>query len=192
MARSVPTAMSRRGEIPPPCRRPSPHDIINIIPIRLLRYGGWTVEPREIERSAVCEDVPLPIVRLNRWFIVLAGAAALLLRSPLPLTVLLLVLLPATFLGQRWSLIFHLGRALFGERLASAEREDRRLMRFNNAIAVTLLTGAHVFFYLGLPAVGWVLAAMVVAAAAIALAGFCVGCFLYYQFRLNRYRLFGR
>jgi hypothetical protein len=25
----------------------------------------------------------------------------------------------------------------------------------------------------------------------LAIAGFCVGCFLYYQFKLNRYRLFG-
>jgi len=27
--------------------------------------------------------------------------------------------------------------------------------------------------------------------AAIALAGFCVGCFLFYQFKLNRSRIFG-
>jgi len=65
-------------------------------------------------------------------------------------------------------------------------------MRFNNIIAVSLLVGAHLAFYFGRKGVGLVLVTMVVAAAAIALAGFCVGCFLYYQFKLNRYRLFGR
>lgn len=147
---------------------------------------------QENERHTHHEDVPLPIVRLNRWLIVLAGAAALLLWSPWPLTVLLLLLLPGVLFGQRWSPIAHLGRALFRGRLEGAEREDRRLMRFNNVIAVSLLAGAHAAFYLGVPVLGWVLAAMVVTAAAVALAGFCVGCFLYYQFRLNRYRLFGQ
>jgi len=142
--------------------------------------------------SAACEDVPLPIVRLNRWLIVLSGAAAILLQTPLPATLVLLLLLPGTLFGQRWSPIFHLGRLIFGASLASAEREDRRLMRFNNSIAVTLLVGAHLAYSLGLPVLAWVLIGMVVTAAAVALAGFCVGCFLYYQFRLNRYRLFGR
>jgi hypothetical protein len=33
---------------------------------------------------------------------------------------------------------------------------------------------------------------MVGIAAAVALGGFCFGCFLYYQFNLQRYRLFGK
>lgn len=150
------------------------------------------MEPLGKERPEVCEDVPLPTVRLNRWLIVLCGAAALLLQHPLPATLLFLVLLPAALFGQRWSLIFHLGRALFGKRLDGAEYEDRRLMRFNNLIAVLLLGGAHAAYYLGQPLLAAVLVAMVVLAAAVALAGFCVGCFLYYQLRLNQYRLFGK
>ena len=45
-------------------------------------------------------------------------------------------------------------------------------MRFNNILAAIIL---------GLAAL----------AAAIALAGFCFGCFLFYQFKLKRARLFG-
>jgi hypothetical protein len=45
---------------------------------------------------------------------------------------------------------------------------------------------------LGVPVVGWIFALMVAAAAGVALAGFCVGCFMYYQFNLQRYRLFGK
>ena len=64
-------------------------------------------------------------------------------------------------------------------------------MRFNNLIATLLLGFAQVAFILGAPVVGWALALMVAVAASVALAGFCVGCFIYYQFRLQRYRVFG-
>jgi len=46
-------------------------------------------------------------------------------------------------------------------------------------------------FLLGANMAGWILAATVAAAAAIALCGFCFGCFLYFQFNLHRHRFFG-
>lgn len=142
--------------------------------------------------SFPCEDIPLPIVKLNRWTLLLGVVAGLALQQPLFTTALFLVLLPAVVWGQRASLVFQLGRRLFAARTAVAEREDRRLMRFNNSIALTLLGLAQIAFATGNPAVGWSLAGMVAVAAGVALAGFCVGCFLYYQFRLQRYRLFGQ
>ena len=36
-----------------------------------------------------------------------------------------------------------------------------------------------------------IFAGLAALAAAVALAGFCFGCFLFYQFKLNRARLFG-
>jgi len=139
-----------------------------------------------------CVDIPLPIVKLNRWILLLGILGGLALRQPLVTTVLFVVLLPATLLGQKASLIYRLGRVLFASRLAVAETEDRRLQRFNNGIATALLGGAQAAFALGFPVLGWALALAVATAAGVALAGFCVGCFLYYQFRLNRYRLLGR
>jgi hypothetical protein len=61
-------------------------------------------------------------------------------------------------------------------------------MRFNNAIAVGCLAVAQVAFLAGAPLVGWVFAGMVALAAA-ALAGFCVGCVLFYQLKRMRLRL---
>ncbi len=138
-----------------------------------------------------CADVPLPIVKLNRWTLVIGILGGLALRQPLVTTALFLVLLPASLFGQRVSLIFKIGKRLFAAQNVLAEREDRRLQRFNNAIATVLLGVAQVAFLLGLPILGWALALDVAAAAGVALAGFCVGCFLYYQFRLNRWRLTG-
>ncbi|MGE5591049.1 MAG: DUF4395 family protein [Bacillota bacterium] len=133
----------------------------------------------------------MPIVNLNRRTLVGGVLAGLLLQQPLVTTALLALLLPAVLFGRRASLIFRAGKWLLASRLAGAEREDRRLQRFNNAIAVTLLGGAQIAFALGQPLLGWTLSLAVALAAGVALMGSCVGCFLYYQFKLNRYRLFG-
>jgi len=136
-------------------------------------------------------DVPMPIVGLNRWVLLVGIVVGLVLQQPLLTTLLFLILLPAVVIGQRASLIFRVGKRLFARQIPTAEREDRRLMRFNNTIALALLGLAQVAFLLGAPLVGWVLAGLVAVAAGVALAGFCVGCFIYYQLKLNRYRLLG-
>ncbi|NWJ94244.1 MAG: DUF4395 domain-containing protein [Chloroflexi bacterium] len=147
---------------------------------------------RETLQTQSCEDIPLPVVKLNRWVLLLGVVLGLLVQQPLVTTVLFLVLLPAVLFGQRWSAIFQLGTRLFAAQIRTAEREDRRLMRFNNSIALFLFGAAQLAFISGLTLVGWILSLMVAVAAGVALAGFCVGCFLYYQFKLNRFRLLGR
>ena len=137
------------------------------------------------------ERIPLPIVKLNRWTLLAGVLTAFVTGQPLLTTALFLILLTAVLFGPRWNLIAQIGRRLF-VRGAVSEYEDRRLMRFNNLIATLLLGLAQIAFVLDAPVIGWALALMVAAAAAIALAGFCVGCFLYYQLKLQRYQLFGR
>jgi hypothetical protein len=138
-----------------------------------------------------CRDIPMPVVLLNRWTLVIGVILALVLQQPLITTTLFLILLPAVIFGQKGSLIFQLGTRLFSSQCATSELEDRRLQRFNNTIAIVLLGLAQVGFVSGISLAGWILAGMVAVAAGVALAGFCVGCFLYYQFKLQRFRLFG-
>lgn len=132
--------------------------------------------------------IPMPIVRFNRWVLLIGVAAGFLLRQPLLTTALALLLFGAVAFGPRGSLVFQAGKRLFARQNAVAEREDRGLMRFNNSIALILLSLAQIAFLAGFPALGWALALSVALAATVALAGFCVGCFLYFQFRLQRYR----
>ncbi len=136
-------------------------------------------------------DIPLSVVKLNRWILVVGVLAGLVLQQPLITTALFLILLPGIFFGRRANLIFRVGQCLSARQIAVTEYEDQRLMRFNNAISAIILGLAQVAFLTGHPMAGWVFAMVLAAAAAAAITGFCVGCFLYYQFKLNRYRLFG-
>src|SRR5690349_11082614 len=101
------------------------------------------------EEQATCDDIPLPIVKLNRWTLVLGVLSGLVLQWPLVTTALFLILLPAVIYGQKGSLIFQVGKRLLVNSKASPDDEpgeDRRLMRFNNAIATVLLGLAQVAF----------------------------------------------
>ena len=140
------------------------------------------------------KGIPLPLVKLNRWVLVVGVVSGLLLQQPLFTTVLFVMMLSAVLFGRRGSLIFQVGKRLLAKRNAAAQRagnvEDPQLVRFNNSIAAILLGGAQLAFLFGLGWVGWVLSVAVAVAAGVALAGFCLGCFLYFQFKMHHYRLF--
>jgi hypothetical protein len=138
------------------------------------------------------DGIPMPIVTLNRAALFGGIAIGLALRQPLWTTTLFVILLPAALFGRRASLFYLLGRILLAKWIPASEREDPRLMRFNNSLSAALLGAAQIAFLLRAWMLGWVLAGMVALAAGLALAGFCVGCLLYYQLKLRRYRLLGR
>ena len=143
------------------------------------------------QTEQVCEDVPQPIVNLNRWTLVTGVIAGLILQQPLFTTALFLILLPAVLFGQRASLIFQFGKRFLPGTETGAPGVDRRLMKFNNTIAVVMFGSAQMAFLLGATVLGWAFSLMVAVAAGVALAGYCVGCTIYYRFKVYKYRLFG-
>ncbi len=142
--------------------------------------------------TATCTGIPLPIVSLNRVVLLAGITAATLFQQPLITTALFFIILSAVVYGKKGSLIFFVGSHLFARQNLNAKTEDQKLMRFNNSIAALLLGGAQIAFLLGAPLAGWILSGTVAVAAAVALAGFCFGCFLFYQFNLQRFRFFGQ
>jgi len=135
--------------------------------------------------------IPLPIVRLNRLTILLGVILAYVLHIPLITTAVFIIVALAAAFGRRASLIYRIGTLLLHPDESAADGEDPRLMRFNNALAAIILGAAQIAFALQVPLLGYALAGVAALAAAVALAGFCFGCFLFYQFKLNRARLFG-
>ena len=143
-----------------------------------------------ISNTDSCEDgIPYPIVAVNRGIIVGGVLLALWTNQPLLTTVVLALLAPAALFGRKASPIFRIGSVLLREAIAHAPVEDQRVQRFNNIIAVVMLGAAQIAFLLGAAWLGWVFSVAVAFAALVALCGFCVGCFLYFQFRINRSRL---
>jgi hypothetical protein len=136
--------------------------------------------------------IPMPIVTLNRSVLLTGIILGYILHQPLITTALFLVVLPAVLWGQKASLIYFAGSRLFREINKSANTESPLLMRFNNTIAVVMLGTAQLAFLFGATMTGWIISGMVALAAFVALCGFCFGCFLYFQFNMQRYRLFGK
>lgn len=131
----------------------------------------------------------MPVVSFVRACHVAIVVAAFVFHAPWLIALDLAATLLALFGGP--NLLALGGRFALKGRLAGAPVEEFELARFNNAIAVVLFALALVAFALGWWLAGWILAAIVALAAAVAILGFCFGCFLYYQFKLNRFRIFG-
>jgi len=144
----------------------------------------------------VSAALPAPIVALNRATIVAGMLIALAVRAPAITTLLFAIVASAAIFGRRGSLIYAAGtRILRGANaaaVANGRTEDASLTRFNNALAATLLGVAQLAFLAHAALAGWILASLTAVAAAVALAGYCIGCTLFYQFKAVRFRLRGQ
>ncbi len=141
------------------------------------------------------DGVPAPIVALNRWTIVAGVVLAAALREPWITTLLFVVVASAAVCGRRGSLVIWAGsrwlRPSSAAARAAGDTEDAVLTRFNNALAAVMLGIAQLAFLDQLWIAGWALSVLTAAAAAIALAGYCVGCTLFYQVKSFRFRILG-
>lgn len=132
------------------------------------------------------KEIPIPYVRTNQAGIVLFVLLGIFLRQPALIIVLWLIQVVGLWLGARGNLFIRLVSPFLAGRVKSAATEAAELQRFNNSIAVLLLTIAVLCFWLSPASIaGYIFAGMVALAAFIAICGFCVGCFLYFQFKQN-------
>ena len=136
------------------------------------------------------KDVPLPVLAFTRWVYFIILASGILLQKPWETTLLLVVLLPAVLFGKKWNLIGRFGKKLLASKIPGSLYEDRRLIQFNNTLLVIMLVFAQVAFFTGNNIIGWIITSMAIAATGLALAGYCVGCFLYYRFKLYKYKFY--
>ncbi len=132
-------------------------------------------------------DIPLPLVTFSRWVYFTILVASIVTQFQPGISVLFLLLFPAVLFGKKWNLIGRAGKVLLNDRLHSTQYEDRRLIQFNNVLLLLFLAAAQAAFLFGFNLAGWIVVTFAIAANGLALAGFCIGCVLYYQFRLYRY-----
>jgi hypothetical protein len=134
------------------------------------------------------KDVPIPVLNFTRWIYFIILVSGIILQKPWETTMLLVLLFPVVLFGKKWNIIGRFGKKLLASKIPGSLYEDRRLIQFNNTLLVIMLILAQIAFITGNIVIGWVITSMAIAATGLALAGYCVGCFLYYKFKLYKYR----
>ncbi len=129
--------------------------------------------------------IPKPLVQLNQLFIVSTVILALIFYKGI-------LLLP--FIVGIYTLVVKKNPViLFSKRflrkpLDKYLQEDKNQQLFNQWIATICLGLSVLFFSLKLDTLGYVFSLMVVAAAGIALMGYCIGCTIRYRYMMWKYK----
>ncbi|TDL85608.1 DUF4395 domain-containing protein [Vibrio vulnificus] len=131
-------------------------------------------------------SIPRPLVRTNQWVILLSVATALLTGQlwilVIPLTTGLLGLL------FNFNPVMRLAKFFLKKKPSDYIPEDHSQQQFNQAIAVVCLGLGLISFLLGWNVTGYIFTLMVGMASLIAILGFCIGCFILYQWKQYSYR----
>ncbi|HYK74997.1 MAG TPA: DUF4395 domain-containing protein [Pseudoneobacillus sp.] len=129
--------------------------------------------------------IPKPLVTINQWTIVLS-------------------VLTAWITGFEWILLFPLLSGILGlifefnpimkmarlliKNPSNYIQEDFDQQQFNQKIAVICLSVAYFAYIFQFNLIGTIFSAMVALSAFIAILGFCIGCFIRFQWNQYRYR----
>ncbi|SEN03759.1 DUF4395 domain-containing protein [Lihuaxuella thermophila] len=126
------------------------------------------------------KGIPVPFVRANQWFILLSVLLTLVLGLP---EILLIPLLAGLYsLAFKQNPVFGLVRPFLKKPPSDYEQEDPEQQRFNQWIAVICLGLSYLGFATGYGVAGYIFMIMVGAASLLAILGFCIGCFIRYQY----------
>lgn len=131
-------------------------------------------------------SIPRPLVRTNQWIIVLSVVATWLTGQ---FWILLLPLLSGlSGLLFHFNPIMQLAKQFLRKPAKDYIPEDRDQQKFNQTIAVSFLSAGFISYLFHWQAAAVVFTAIVAAAAFIAILGFCIGCFIHYQWSQYRQR----
>jgi hypothetical protein len=132
------------------------------------------------------KEIPIPYVRANQAAMVLLIALAAIFQQSWIILIVFAVEVAGLVFGVKGNLFVQIARPFLASLVSRSHSEAAELQRFNNSIAVILLTLSMVSFAFGLQITGYVLAGMVALAAFVAICGYCIGCTLYYQYKKFR------
>lgn len=130
--------------------------------------------------------VPRPLVRLNQWFIFLS----VVLTWVTGFHWILAIPLIAGLLGLacNFNPVMRAGKLFLRKNPSEYIPEEWDQQQFNQTIAVICLGGGLISFYAGWTIAAYTFTIMVAAASFIAILGFCIGCFIRFQWKQYRYK----
>lgn len=131
-------------------------------------------------------SIPRPLVRLNQWVIV---SSVLLVWLTQQEWILLLPLI-AGLLGLlfRFNPVMQFGKLFLRKPPSQYIPEEWQQQQFNQVIAVVFLFLGLLAYWLNMNLAGYIFTGMVFLAAFLAILGFCIGCFIRFQWQQYRYR----
>jgi hypothetical protein len=131
-------------------------------------------------------SIPRPLVRTNQWIIFISAVLTMVFAEGWFLIVPLLAGLSGIFF--KYNPIMNFARLFLKKRPAEYIPEDWEQQQFNQKIAVICLAGGFLGFMLGWNTMAYVFTAMVATASFVAILGFCIGCFIHYQWKMYQYK----
>jgi Domain of unknown function (DUF4395) len=132
------------------------------------------------------KSIPKPLVMANQWTIVLSVIIALLAQSAWVLLIPLIANLSSLVTG--FHPILMIVKRFLSKPANQYPQEDYVQLRFNQWLAVGFLSVACLGFLLNWIIFFNIATVMVGLAALIAILGFCIGCFLRFQYQQWSYR----
>ncbi|UFT98345.1 DUF4395 domain-containing protein [Radiobacillus kanasensis] len=129
-------------------------------------------------------SIPKPLVQLNQSFLVITVLLAFvfhiwILAIPFVLGLITLI--------TKKNPVILMGKRFLKKPSNEYNQEDQDQQLFNQWIATTCLGIALVAFTLDYQVIGYIFSTMVVAAAGLALAGYCIGCAIRYRYMMWKY-----
>lgn len=131
-------------------------------------------------------SIPRPLVKTNQWVIVISVVLTWVFHQEG------FLLIP--FISGLFGLLFGFNPVMQIAKLFLRKDpkayipEDWEQQQFNQKIALACLGIGYFSFLLGWNVVGYMFTALVATAAFVAILGFCIGCFILYQWKQYNYR----
>ncbi|OMP66438.1 DUF4395 domain-containing protein [Domibacillus epiphyticus] len=129
--------------------------------------------------------IPKPLVQINQLFMVVSVSVGISFHYA---WLLLPFIIGVFTLITKKNPIILISKRFLSKPANQYIQEDKDQQIFNQWIATICLGLAILSFYFNWTAAGYAFSIMVVLAAGVALMGFCIGCFIRYQYMMWRHR----
>lgn len=134
------------------------------------------------------KDIPINYIRTNQVILAVLTLSSIVLQNGWLLLVTFFFVITPLIIGSKGNISFYIAKRMF-PKINGEKTEAAELQRFNQTIAATLLTIALLVYFLTASWIAWLFVGMVFAAVTVALMGYCVGCFFYFQWKKFKYNL---
>lgn len=130
--------------------------------------------------------IPRPLVRINQWFIVISVLFTWLTN----LYGFLALPIVSGLIGLLFGVnpVIHFFKKFLKDEPSHYFQENATQQQFNQTIAVSLLILALISYIQGWIIAAYICSALVAIAAFVAIMGFCVGCFIHFQWNQYMHR----